>query len=183
MKSNLVEISKFLSLVLRHRPEAIGLTLDAQGWAEVDELLRKAARNLPALRVNRAALEEVVATSDKQRFALSEDGKRIRANQGHSVKVDLGLVPRVPPEVLFHGTATRFLDSIRAQGLVPGERQQVHLSADYETAVKVGRRHGKAVVLKVLAGRMQAAGHQFFVSENGVWLVEAVPAEFLGLEG
>lgn len=176
MADTLVRTSKFLSLVLRHEPEKIGLELDAQGWVSIDELLAKAAGHLP---LTAELLHEVVRTSDKQRFAISEDGTRIRANQGHSVPVELGLAAQVPPEQLYHGTATRFLDSIRRQGLLRGERHHVHLSADTDTAVKVGVRHGQPVVLVVQAGDMHQAGHAFFRSDNGVWLVEHVPPSFL----
>lgn len=175
--SELVRTSKFLSLVLRHQPEAIGLTLDAQGWAEVEELIRLA--NISGQRVDRTLLERVVAENDKKRFALSEDGRRIRASQGHSIEVDLALSPTPPPELLYHGTATRFLESIRQQGLHAASRQHVHLSADLETATKVGQRHGKVVVLTVRAQAMAEAGHSFFLSANGVWLTEWVPVEFL----
>ncbi len=176
MADTLVRTSKFLSLVLRHEPEKIGLALDPQGWVAIDELLAKAAGHLP---LTAELLHEVVRTSDKQRFAISGDGTRIRANQGHSVPVELGLAAQVPPEQLYHGTATRFLDSIRRQGLLRGERHHVHLSADTDTAVKVGVRHGQPVVLVVQAGDMHRAGHAFFRSDNGVWLVEHVPPSFL----
>ncbi len=177
MPNDVVSTSKFLSLILRHKPETIGLTLDENGWAEVEELIAKA--NQHGKHWNRALIERVVAENDKKRFAFSEDGKRIRASQGHSVEVDLALVPQVPPDVLFHGTATRFLDSIKQQGLIPGNRQHVHLSLSRETAVSVGKRHGKVAVLTVQAGEMNRAGHAFYVSENGVWLTERVPVEFL----
>ena len=177
MNTQTVATSKFLSLILRHQPEKIGLSLDANGWADVAELLRlSAAAGKP---LTRTLLEEVVTTSDKQRFVLSEDGLKIRANQGHSISVDLGLTPQVPPPVLFHGTATRFLESIRQQGLLKGSRQHVHLSPDEVTATKVGQRHGKPVVLKVTAGEMHAAGRLFYCSANGVWLTDYVPPVFL----
>lgn len=177
---DLKKTSKFLSFVLRHKPEAIGLTLDAEGWADVDDLL---ARADPALALDRALLEEVVATSDKKRFALSEDGRRIRANQGHSVAVDLGLERREPPALLFHGTATRFLAAIEREGLKPGRRQHVHLSRDVETARTVGRRHGKPVILQVAAGTLHAAGQAFYLSDNGVWLTDHVaPAALTRLD-
>lgn len=175
--SSLVRTSKFLSLVLRHQPEAIGLTLDAQGWAEVGELIRLA--NAAGRELNRPLLERVVAENDKKRFALSEDGKRIRASQGHSIDVDLALSAVPPPARLYHGTATRFLESIRSSGLHAASRQHVHLSADLGTALKVGQRHGKSVVLTVNAAEMAEAGHTFFLSANGVWLTEQVPVEFL----
>lgn len=177
MDQRLVRLSKFMSLVLRHNPGKIGITLDPQGWVEIDELLAAANRSGTAL--DRATLLRVVAENDKQRFAISEDGRRIRASQGHSVEVDLALTPLAPPELLYHGTATRFLESIRREGLVKQSRQHVHLSADETTAVKVGQRHGRPAVLTVRAGAMAAAGQQFFRSDNGVWLTDHVPPEFL----
>lgn len=171
-------ISKFMSLVLRHSPDTIGIALDAQGWVEVDELLERSARHGDAF--TREELDTVVATSDKQRFALSEDGRRIRANQGHSIaEVDLGLAPVTPPPVLYHGTADRFLASIAAEGLRPGSRNHVHLSLDPGTGTMVGKRHGRAVVLTVDAAAMHGAGHLFMVSENGVWLTATVPPAFI----
>jgi putative RNA 2'-phosphotransferase len=178
MDRALVGTSKFLSKVLRHAPESVGLRLDEAGWAEVDALLAAAARAGVAL--DRSTLERVVRENDKGRFALSDDGRRIRASQGHSVPVELGLEPREPPEVLYHGTAERNLESIRREGLRPGRRTHVHLSADEATALAVGRRHGRPVVLRVAAGRMHRAGHAFYRSDNGVWLTAAVPPD--GLE-
>jgi putative RNA 2'-phosphotransferase len=177
MDRSLVSLSKFVSLVLRHEPQRIGLTLDAEGWASVDELLAAAAAHSTPL--TREKLGQIVADNGKQRFAFSDDGQRIRARQGHSVDVDLGLAPQVPPDILFHGTATRFLDSIRATGLEARSRQHVHLSSDEATAWQVGQRHGKPIVLKVRAGQMHAAGQPFFPSENHVWLTPHVPPEFL----
>lgn len=173
----IVRLSKFLSLLLRHRPEVAGLELDPQGWVEVDVLLEKvraAGHNM-----DRALLETVVATNNKKRFAFSEDGLRIRASQGHSVAIELGYAPVTPPEWLFHGTATRHLSAIREAGLIKGKRHHVHLSREEKTAVQVGGRHGVAVVLRVRAGEMHAAGHVFYCSENGVWLTDAVPPEYL----
>jgi putative RNA 2'-phosphotransferase len=172
-----VRTSKFLSLVLRHDPERIGIVLDDAGWTDVAALLAAAAAH--GVAITRAELEQIVATSDKQRFALSPDGTRIRANQGHSVEVELGLAPATPPDRLYHGTVARFVDSIRERGLLKGERHHVHLSADAETAHKVGSRRGDPVVLVVRAAEMAAAGHVFHRSENGVWLVEHVPASFI----
>jgi putative RNA 2'-phosphotransferase len=174
------QLSKTLSYVLRHRPEEFGLQLDAQGWVGVAELLRALhAHRHPA---TPEQLYEVVATNDKQRFSLSADGTKIRANQGHSVTVDLELTAVAPPELLYHGTATRFLDSIRKDGLRSGSRQHVHLSADAETAVAVGRRHGKPVVLTVQAGQLYRSGGLFYLSANGVWLTLAVPPEYLKVD-
>lgn len=169
--------SKFLSLVLRHQPALIGITLDDAGWTDVEALLRACAKHGKPL--TRAQLEGLVAGSDKQRFALSDDGTRIRANQGHSVEVDLALPPAVPPAKLFHGTHPGVLDAIRTGGLIKGERHHVHLSVDVATAQKVGGRRGKPVILTVDSGAMHAAGHVFYVSANGVWLVDAVPAAFI----
>jgi putative RNA 2'-phosphotransferase len=177
MTDDVVRVSKFLSLILRHKPEAIGLTLDEHGWVEVEELIRLANRSGRSL--TRSLVERAVAENDKRRFALSADGTRIRANQGHSVAVDLALSPVEPPELLYHGTATRFLDSIRSQGLHAGSRQHVHLSPDVVTATKVGQRHGRPVVLVIRARAMHAAGHAFFLSANGVWLTARVPVEYL----
>lgn len=172
-----VQLSKFLSFVLRHKPDAIGLTLSQDGWVEVDDLLQKA--NAAGTRFCREELLRVVATSDKKRFSVSEDGSRVRAAQGHSVSVELGLRPQEPPAVLYHGTATRFLESICSSGLKPQARQQVHLSSDEATAERVGRRHGKPIVLKVDARAMHATGFLFYIADNGVWLTDEVPPKFL----
>jgi putative RNA 2'-phosphotransferase len=172
-----VRLSKLLSLVLRHEPEAAGIRLDRGGWAAVEELVEGCRRR--GRPITREELDEVVATNDKGRFAFSPDGTRIRAVQGHSVPVDLGYELRTPPEFLYHGTARRFLDGIQREGLRSGGRQHVHLSPDAETAVKVGRRHGRPAVLRVDAGRMAREGHAFFLAENGVWLTERVSARYL----
>lgn len=177
MRKELIGHSKFLSLILRHQPQTIGLVLDAEGWAEVDALLEGCRQH--GRKLTRDELEEVVATNEKRRFALSADGRRIRASQGHSIEVDLGLAPLEPPPRLYHGTVGKFLDSIRRQGLLRGKRQHVHLSADEETAQRVGRRRGRPVVLVVEAEQMARAGHLFYLSANGVWLVDLVPAEYL----
>ena len=177
MQISLVTISKFISFALRHQPESVGLTPDAGGWVAIDDLI--AAAQQQGVPLDRAVLDAIVAQNDKQRFAVSDDGLRIRANQGHSFPVDLGLAPLTPPEFLYHGTATRFLESIREQGLRPGSRQQVHLSSDEITATAVGQRHGKPVVLTVLAGHMFQDGFLFYRSANGVWLTDAVPAAYL----
>lgn len=170
-------LSKFISLVLRHDPGRIGLVLDPQGWADVEDLIARA--KVAGVALDRSDVERIVRESDKQRFALSPDGARIRANQGHSVDIDLALEPEAPPAELFHGTADRNLLSIRATGLHAIARQHVHLSPDRATAVKVGARHGRPVVLVVHAGRMAAAGHVFYRSANGVWLTQRVPPGFI----
>jgi putative RNA 2'-phosphotransferase len=171
------KVSKFLSRVLRHQPQHIGLVLDAQGWADIDMLIERARAHGMALK--HEEILHVVGTSDKQRFALDDAGRRIRANQGHSIDIDLGLEPREPPPVLFHGTAEANLAAIRAEGLKPGRRQHVHLSLDAATATAVGRRHGRPVILRVAAGRMWSIGYEFFLSANGVWLTDAVPSKFI----
>ncbi|MDR2750342.1 MAG: RNA 2'-phosphotransferase [Clostridiales bacterium] len=177
MNDTLTQRSKFLSKVLRHDPGAIGIELDENGWADVSELLEGMAR--AKKRLSLQELEEIVRENNKKRFAFSEDHLRIRASQGHSIDIDLGLEPKEPPEILFHGTALKFLDSIKATGLAPGKRQYVHLSVDVETAMNVGRRHGKPVALKIKAKLMSNAGHKFWISDNGVWLALSVPAEYI----
>lgn len=171
------EISKFLSYVLRHAPDSIGLTLDPHGWAFIDDLLDKA--NKAGTAIDRDTLLQIVANSDKQRFTLAEDGQKIRAAQGHSIPVDLGLQTREPPKILYHGTALHNLEPILAEGLNAGQRMQVHLSLDRQTAHKVGQRHGKPVVLSVDAAQMFRDGHKFVCADNGVWLTDHVPAHYL----
>lgn len=169
--------SKRLSFVLRHQPDAAGVVLDAQGWVAIDELLRGLAAHGPV--VTRDDLARIVANDGKQRYAVSDDGLRIRASQGHSVEVELGYQPAAPPDVLYHGTAESNLASIRATGLDRRARHHVHLSATIETARAVGGRHGRPVVLVVDAAAMVRDGHVFHVSANGVWLVDAVPPRYL----
>lgn len=176
---SLKRTSKFLSLVLRHDPTSIGIVLDEAGWTSVASLLAALAKH--GYPLTRDELEELVRSSDKQRFALSEDGTRIRANQGHSVEVDLELPAATPPARLYHGTVPKVLDAIREQGLRKGTRQHVHLSADLETASNVGARRGKPVIVVVRAQEMAATGHLFYRSANGVWLTDFVPPEFLEL--
>ncbi|MGY1826610.1 RNA 2'-phosphotransferase [Blastococcus sp. SYSU DS0541] len=173
---DVVRTSKRLSFLLRHRPDAAGLTLDAAGWADVDRLLA-------ALGISREELEHVVAANDKRRFAFDDTGTRIRASQGHSVPVELGYLPEPPPEELFHGTVERFLPAILVEGLRPGRRHAVHLSADVATARAVGGRRGRAVVLRVDAAGMAADGFAFRRSANGVWLVDDVPRRYLTVVG
>ncbi|MEZ0612216.1 RNA 2'-phosphotransferase [Fibrella sp. WM1] len=170
-------LSKLLSLALRHQPEALGITLDENGWTDVPVLLIQLHRQGYAIDLDQ--LRYVVETNNKKRFALSPDETRIRANQGHSVDVDLGYTQKQPPQFLYHGTATRFLEAILTDGLKKMNRHHVHLSVDKQTAINVGSRHGKPVVLVVRAGDMVAAGHIFYQSENGVWLTDYVPAMYL----
>ena len=165
--------SKFLSLILRHKPQTIGLELDEHGWADVSELCRR-VRGLDF-----ATLEQIVAHDDKRRYSFSADKKLIRANQGHSIAVEVELEELEPPEVLYHGTAERFATSIMAQGLLKKSRLYVHLSSDVETAEKVGRRHGRPKIFLVASGKMFADGYKFFRSVNGVWLTEHVPPQYL----
>jgi len=175
--SHQVKLSKFLSLVLRHHPHAIGLSLDEGGWADIGELMEKAGKAGVSLTL--PLIQRIVATSDKQRFCLSPDGNSIRANQGHSVAVELGLEAMEPPEHLYHATNKRNLASIRREGIKRGKRNHVHLSADKDTAVGVGSRHAQKVVLVVQAAKMNREGIRFFQSENGVWLSEYVAPEYL----
>ncbi|MEU5718344.1 RNA 2'-phosphotransferase [Streptomyces sp. NPDC020403] len=172
-----VKVSAYLSRHLRHQPDRIGITLDANGWVAIEELLQACARH--GFAVSRAEIEHVVASNDKRRFAVA-DG-RIRASQGHTVPVDLGLSPVDPPPYLYHGTVARVLGDIRTEGLRPMARHHVHLSPDRETATRVGARRGVPVVLSVDAGAMHRAGHSFYVSANGVWLTDSVPPRFLRL--
>jgi putative RNA 2'-phosphotransferase len=181
MSDKYIRHSKFLSLVLRHKPETIGLTLGEGGWVGVDELLEAMRRHGRAFGL--AELKELVATNDKQRFAFSPDGSRIRASQGHSVEVELGYEPAEPPEVLYHGTAERSVEAILREGILRRERHAVHLSERTDTATTVGNRHGRPVVLAVAAGRMHRDGHAFYRSANGVWLADAVPAGYLTVAG
>ncbi len=176
-ENNTKKNSKFLSLVLRHKPEVIGLSLDEAGWTYVEELLEKL--NAYGKTIDRELLEYIVANNDKKRFEFSDDGLKIRASQGHSISIDLGYEPQIPPETLFHGTTSQFLEPIFASGLKKMKRHHVHLSADKETAQKVGSRRGNPVILEVAAGAMHRAGHLFFVTQNGVWLTDHVPAEYL----
>ncbi|MCB2409943.1 RNA 2'-phosphotransferase [Hymenobacter lucidus] len=176
-KAQLTRISKFLSLHLRHEPEALGLELEEGGWVSIEALLAGAARR--GMLISRAQLDEVVTGNDKQRFAFDAAGTRIRAQQGHSVEVDLQLVPAVPPAVLYHGTVAAALPAIRAQGLQKMQRHHVHLSPDADTARRVGQRRGEPVILIIDAAAMQQAGFGFYESGNGVWLVEQVPPQFL----
>ena len=169
--------SKFLSLILRHKPETIGISLDENGWAEVSEILE--GINREGQRINMAILEEIVETNNKKRFCFNEDKTKIRANQGHSIEVDVELSPTTPPPVLYHGTADRFYESIARDGLQKRSRNHVHLSADTETAVNVGKRHGSPIVLKIDTEAMLTGGAVFYLSKNNIWLTDNVPAKFL----
>ncbi len=168
--------SKFISLILRHRPEAIGIALDEHGWANVDELIAGVCKTHP---LDRELLEEIVRTDEKQRYSFNEDKTLIRANQGHSIPVDVELEEVQPPEYLYHGTGEKYASSIEKQGLISKSRLYVHLSKDYETAKKVGSRHGKPVVYRIQAQRMSEAGIVFFRSVNGVWLTNRVSVQYL----
>ena len=176
-EKRLIKTSKYLSKYLRHAPERIGLQLGPGGWIEVETLLRACARQ--GFPISRDELREVVEKNDKQRFAFDETGTRIRANQGHSVEVDLQLEPVEPPSVLYHGTAEHNLKAIMKNGLTKMRRHHVHLSADVETARKVGLRHGKPLIFVLDTAAMREAGFTFYVSDNGVWLVDSVPPEYL----
>jgi putative RNA 2'-phosphotransferase len=170
-------ISKFLSLVLRHKPEQIGLELDSNGWADVNTLIQKC--NQSSIPLSLDILKHVVDTNSKKRFAFNEQQNKIRANQGHSIEVELELQAIEPPGILYHGTAERFVSSILEKGLIKQQRQHVHLSSDIETAINVGRRHGRPFVFEVLAYQMFSDNYQFFLSDNGVWLTNDVPSKYL----
>lgn len=179
--SSLRETSKFISLILRHKPEAIGISLDEHGWAEVPALI-DGINASGGHHLDMAMLEEIVRTDEKQRYSFNEDHSLIRANQGHSIPVDVELEKKDPPAVLYHGTGEKFVSSIDAQGLLPKSRLYVHLSADIETARKVGQRHGKPVIYLVDCTAMVKDGYAFFISANGVWLTKAVPVKYLRKE-
>jgi putative RNA 2'-phosphotransferase len=171
--------SKFLSYVLRHKPEAIGIKLDENGWANIGELIIKGNSSSEASNLDRSLIREVIENSNKQRFDISEDGQSIRANQGHSIEVDLQLETVTPPEYLYHGTATRFLGSILVEGLKLQKRQHVHMSTDIGTAFNVGQRYGSPVILKIKALHMHEQGFEFFRSKNDIWLTDVVPIYYL----
>ena len=173
---DLQRVSKYISLILRHNPEAAGITLDSHGWADVDELLHGISSKYP---IDRETLESIAANDEKGRYSFSDDGKSIRANQGHSINVDVELEEKTPPETLYHGTAERFSASIEREGLNPGTRLYVHLSLTPEAAKKVGQRHGRPIIYAVNSAEMAKSGYVFYLSANGVWLTERVPAEFL----
>ena len=170
---DLIKVSRYLSLILRHKPEQAGITLDEHGWANVEELIKGVSKKYP---ITIDILEEIVATDDKQRYSFSNDHMLIRANQGHSVPVDVELEILEPPEYLYHGTAEKYIDSIMEKGLIPKSRLYVHLSEDIDTAAGVGKRHGEPVVYQINARNMHKCGFIFCKSKNGVWLVDRVPA-------
>lgn len=176
IKMNLTSTSKFVSLILRHKPETIGIQLDEHGWANVDGLIAGISKTR---KFNREMLEEIVRTDNKQRFTFNEDKTKIRANQGHSIPVDIELPEAIPPETLWHGTGEKYVASIDQQGLIPKGRLYVHLSADAATATKVGLRHGKPVLYTVKAKEMHNDGYKFYLSKNGVWLTKEVPVRYL----
>ncbi len=176
MSKQLEEISKFIALILRHKPETIGITLDEHGWAKVDELIDGISKTYV---FNMEMLEEIVRTDKKGRYSFSEDKTLIRANQGHSINVDVELEEKEPPEFLWHGTGEKFVSGIDTEGLIPKSRLYVHLSKDEDTALQVGARHGKPVLYRVLSGKMYKEGYVFYLSQNGVWLTKKVPLEYL----
>ena len=170
------DTGKFISLILRHKPETIGITLDEHGWANVVELIEGVNKTHP---LDMETLERIVAEDEKQRYSFNEDKTLIRANQGHSIPVDVELEETTPPEILYHGTGEKYVSSIDGQGLISKSRLYVHLSADEETACKVGMRHGKPVIYTVKSGEMSRDGFKFYLSVNGVWLTKSVPAKYL----
>lgn len=180
MKMNLTSTSKFVSLILRHKPEVIGIHLDEHGWADVEELIAGISKTRE---FNRTILEEIVRTDNKQRFTFNEDKTKIRANQGHSIPVDVELPEKVPPDRLWHGTGEKYVSSIDQQGLISKNRLYVHLSTDTATATKVGSRHGKPALYIVKTKEMYDDGYKFFLSKNGVWLTKEVPVKYLIKEG
>lgn len=177
----LERLSKFISMILRHKPQVIGITLDEHGWANVDELIKGINETGEEIEFSKDTLETIVKTDKKQRYSFSQDKTLIRANQGHSVPVDVELEKKEPPKVLYHGTGSKFVKSIQEQGLLPMERLYVHLSTDVETVTNVGKRHGTPVIFQVNAEQMQKDGYDFFQSVNGVWLTKEVPAKYLEL--
>lgn len=175
-----VELGKFISLILRHSPETIGITLDEHGWADVEDLIKGISK--AGKRIDFDTLDRIVKENNKQRYSFNEDRTKIRANQGHSVEVDVELEEKVPPKYLYHGTSKRFIDSIMKLGIQRQSRQYVHLSMDFETALTVGKRHGKPIVLRINSEAMVDNGHKFYLSKNGVWLTKDVPVKFISIE-
>jgi len=177
-KNKKKEASKYLSYILRHSPQTIGLNIDEHGWADIEELIQN-TKKYKNRDLTFEMIQEIVETDDKKRYVLSDDGKRIRACQGHSINVDLQLTEKAPPLILYHGTARRFLDSIMKGGLKPQNRQYVHLSMTEEVALSVGKRHGQPVILQIKAYNMYEEGYRFYLSENNIWLTEFVPVKYL----
>jgi putative RNA 2'-phosphotransferase len=175
---DMIQTSKFLSLVLRHKPEVIHVNMDNNGWVDIDELINN-ANKYKNMQLTKETLMEVVKNNDKQRFIVDDGKNKIRANQGHSISIDLALEPQTPPDELYHGTAARFLESIMEKGIKPMSRQYVHLSRTAEIAETVGKRHGKPVVLKINTKAMYEQGHKFYISENKIWLVDYVPTAYI----
>lgn len=173
---DLESTSKYISLILRHKPETIGITLDEHGWANVDELIAGISKTHP---INMEVLEYIVAEDEKHRYSFNEEKTLIRANQGHSIPVDVELDEKEPPEILFHGTGEKYVSSIDKEGLISKSRLYVHLSSNVDTATRVGQRHGNPVIYKVKSGEMYRDGYKFYVSANGVWLTKCVPANYL----
>lgn len=178
----LERLSKFISMILRHKPQVIGITLDEHGWADVDELIKGINETGEEIEFSKDTLETIVKTDKKQRYSFSQDRTLIRANQGHSIPVDVELEKKEPPKVLYHGTGVKSVKAIQEQGLLPMERLYVHLSIDVKTATNVGKRHDTPVIFQVNAEQMQKDGYDFFQSVNGVWLTKEVPAKYLELE-
>lgn len=174
---NLTNLSRYMSLILRHKPEVIGITLDEHGWASVNDLICGIEKNNPGF--NMDILEQIVRTDNKQRYSFNDDRSLIRANQGHSVNVDVELKEKEPPEYLYHGTGEKYVKSINQDGLIPKSRLYVHLSKDIKTAENVGKRHGKEVVYRINSGQMYRDGYKFYLSENEIWLTKEVPIKYL----
>ncbi len=177
MKPELIKISKFLSLILRHKPESIGVSMSPHGWVKINELIQAAEKH--RIYFNKKLIDQVIKEDNKQRFTYSTDGESIRANQGHSINIELELKPSKPPKILYHGTASRFMENIRKKGLLKMNRQHVHLSLLKKTAYDVGKRHGKPIILIIDANRMTKDGYDFYLSKNGVWLTEHVAPQYL----
>jgi len=176
---NKIQVSKYLSLILRHHPEVVNLKLDAHGWVNTNMLIKEVAKKFPGF--NQEILDEVVATNNKKRFSYNEDKTKIRANQGHSIQVDVELEKRIPPDILYHGTSSKVVTNIQKEGLLPQKRLHVHLSKDIPTAIAVGKRHGQPVVFRINSKQMIIDGYIFYYSLNGIWLTNAVPPQYLEL--
>ncbi len=176
---DLNQVSKYMSLILRHKPEVAGITLDEHGWASNSELVKALKKKYPGF--GNTHLMFIVKSDEKKRYSFNEDMSKIRANQGHSIPVDLELEAVTPPDILYHGTADKYTKSIEKKGLIPKSRQYVHLSGDVKTAIEVGRRHGQPVVLAVNTKQMVDDGYEFYLSENGVWLTKEVPVKYLAV--